>query len=143
MTPSTVWLIVAAICLIIEILPPPTHFFFLCMSLGAVAASVAALMTSLGWVPWVVFIVATVALTPMLIPLAKFLFKTGSTASNVDELIGEKAQVTEEISLNKTGSVKFRGEVWRAVSEGETISKEAWVQILRVDGTRVVVRRIP
>lgn len=143
MTPSKVWLIVAAVCLIIEILPPPTHFFFLCMSLGAVAASIAVLLTSITWVPWVVFAVTTVALTPMLIPLAKFLFKTSSTASNVDELINEKAQVMEDIALHKTGSVKFRGEVWRAMSEGESIPKDAWVQILRVDGTRVVVRRIP
>ncbi|OGR89295.1 MAG: hypothetical protein A2992_02700 [Elusimicrobia bacterium RIFCSPLOWO2_01_FULL_59_12] len=142
MTPWKAWLVAAAVCIIIEILPPPTHFFFLCMSLGALAASIAAFYNAIPWIPWAVFAVMTVALTPVLVPLAKFLFTPKSHPSNVDELIGEKALVLEAIGLNASGRVKVRGETWRAMSEGESIPKDAWVQVLRVDGTHVIVRRV-
>lgn len=135
------WLIAAAICIVIEILPPPTHFFFLCVALGALAASIAAFFTSTPWISWAVFIVSTLALTPVLIPLAKFLFTPKAHASNVDALIGEKALVLEDIAPKKPGVVKIRGEEWRAMSEGESFSKEAWVQVARVEGTHVIVRR--
>jgi len=70
-----IWLIVAAVSVVIEISPPPTHFFFLCVALGALAASITAFFSALRWLPWVVFGLTTGVLVPMLIPLAKFLFK--------------------------------------------------------------------
>jgi membrane protein implicated in regulation of membrane protease activity len=140
MTTKT-WLIVAAVCIVIEILPPPTHFFFLCVALGALAASIAAFFTAVTWVPWVAFAVTTVALTPMLIPLAKFLFTPKPHASNVDALIGQKALVLEDVSPDKPGMVKIRGETWRAMTEGDSFSKEMWVHVVRVEGTHVIVRR--
>jgi membrane protein implicated in regulation of membrane protease activity len=141
MTSWKSWLIVAAVSIIIEILPPPTHFFFLCVALGALAASIAAFFTTTPWVPWAVFGVTTVALTPMLIPLAKFLFTPKAHPSNVDALIGEKALVLETIVPKTPGVVKIRGETWRAMTEGESFNKDEWTQVVRVEGTHVVVRR--
>jgi inner membrane protein len=143
MISSKTWLLISVGFIIIEILPPPTHFFFLCVALGAIGAAIAAYFTDIVWIPWVVFSVVTVALVPLLIPLARFLFTPKSHPSNADEVINEKAQVIEEIGPNKSGVVKVRGETWRAISEGESIAKDATVQILRIDGTHVVVRRIP
>src|ERR1044072_9112637 len=122
---TQIWLLVAVICIIIEILPPPTHFFFLCVALGALGASIAAFFTDIHWIPWTVFAVSTVALTPMLIPLAKFLFTPKAHASNVDEMIGQKALVLEDIGPSAPGLVKVRGESWRAMSEGESIAKDS------------------
>ena len=136
-----VWLIVAAVCMVVEILPPPTHFFFLCVALGALGASIAAFFTALPWLPWAVFAVLTVALTPMLIPLARFLFTPKPHASNVDALIGEKALVLDDISVKAPGTVKVRGETWRAMTEADSFSKDIWVEIVRVEGTHVIVRR--
>ena len=135
------WLVGAVVCIVIEILPPPTHFFFLCVALGALAASIAAFFTAIPWLPWVVFITGTIALTPVLIPLARFLFTPKPTASNVDELIGQKALVLEPVAPGAPGLVKIRGESWRALTETESFRKDEWVQIERVDGTHVLVRR--
>src|ERR1700689_809547 len=68
------WLIGCVAFVILEILPPPTHFFFVCMAFGALGASIAALFSSIVWLPWAVFAVVSVALPPLMIPLAKFLF---------------------------------------------------------------------
>ena len=141
MTPK-IWLIAAAVCIVLEILPPATHFFFACVALGAIAASIASYYTAIAWVPWVVFVVISAALTPMLIPLAKFLFTPKAHASNVDALIGEKALVLEEIAPKTPGMVKVRGESWRAMTEGDSFAKDSWVQVVRVEGTHVIIRRV-
>ena len=73
MTPRH-WLIAAVVCIILEIIPPATHFFFLCLSLGALAAAIISVYSPIVWLPWVVFVVGSIALMPMMIPLAKFLF---------------------------------------------------------------------
>jgi membrane protein implicated in regulation of membrane protease activity len=141
MNPWKIWLLAAAVCVVIEILPPPTHFFFLCVAFGALGAAIASFFSTASWIPWVVFGVTTIALTPMLIPLARFLFTPKPHASNVDALIGEKALVLENIAPKTPGVVKIRGESWRAMSEGDSFNKDEWTQVIRVEGTHVVVRR--
>ena len=134
------WLTTAIVCVIIEILPPPTHFFFLGVAMGAVGAAAAAYFSALPWLPWAVFVGLTVIFTPLLIPLAKFLFSTKQHASNSDAVIGEKALVIERIDPKAPGVVKVRGDVWRAMS-AETIEKDQWVKVLSVEGTHVNVRK--
>ena len=68
------WLMTAAGLIVVEILPPATHFFVFCMALGALGASITALYSSSLWLPWLVFVCASIALMPLMIPLAKFLF---------------------------------------------------------------------
>jgi len=135
------WLIVCVGCVILEILPPPTHFFFVCMAFGALGASIAALFSGITWLPWVVFAVVSVALTPLMIPLAKFLFTPKPHASNVDALLGQKALVTEPIGPRAPGVVKVHGESWRAVSEKEELKKDEWAEIVKIEGASVIVRR--
>lgn len=135
------WLMAAVILVILEILPPPTHFFFVCMAFGALAASIAAFFSGAAWLPWAVFSVVSVALTPLLIPLAKFLFTPKSHASNVDAVIGQKALVLDPIDVGRAGTVKIGGETWRAVSQNERIEKDQWVEVLKVEGASVIVRR--
>ncbi len=74
MSPTRFWLLTAIVAVIIEIIPPPTHFFFLCVAFGALGAAIATVVTPVHWITWVVFAAVTVGLTPVLIPLAKFLF---------------------------------------------------------------------
>ena len=141
MTASELWLIAAVVCVVIEILPPPTHFFFLGLALGALAAAIAAFFSTLAWLPWTVFLVTSLGLTPLLIPMAKFLFTPRPHPSNVDALIGEKALVIEPVRTEAPGVVKVRGEAWRAMSEQDSFEKGEWAQVVRVEGTHVIIRR--
>ena len=137
------WLIACVAFVILEILPPPTHFFFVCMAFGALAGAVAAVFSTLAWLPWVVFAVVSVALTPLMIPLARFLFTPKAHASNVDALIGQKALVVETVDPKQAGTVKVGGEKWRAVSLEERFEKDTWVTVDRIEGASVIVRRAP
>jgi len=138
-----IWLVVAGVFLVIEILPPPTHFGALCLAFGALAASIAAFFTPTTWVPWVVFGLTSVALIPVLIPLARFLFTQKPHASNSDALIGQRALVVDSVSAKSPGMVKVRGEDWRAVTESDSDSfkENEWVEVVKIEGTHVVVRR--
>jgi membrane protein implicated in regulation of membrane protease activity len=133
------WLISAVVFVLIEIIPPPTHFGFLCLAFGALAAAITNVYTSIAWLPWVVFAMTSVALAPLLVPLARFLFSTKPHATNVDAIVGQRALVLETISSKGAGVVKIHGESWRATSEFEQIEKGEWAQIIRVDGTHVIV----
>jgi len=135
------WLIACVAFVILEILPPPTHFFFVCMAFGALGGAIAAVFSTITWLPWVVFAVVSVALTPLMIPLAKFLFTPKPHASNVDALIGKKALVTEDIGPKSSGVVKVQGESWRALSEKDEFKKDEWVEIVKIEGASVIIRR--
>lgn len=135
------WLIISVVFVIIEILPPPTHFFFLCLAFGALAAAVTALWANSVWVQWVVFGVGSLALLPVLIPLARFLFTPKETPTNVDALKGASATVVEPLDGKSPGIVRVRGEEWRALSQGERFEKDQTVEIVSVDGTHVIVKR--
>ncbi len=136
------WLIACVAFVILEILPPPTHFFFVCMAFGALGGAIAAVFSTIPWLPWVVFAVVSVALTPLMIPLAKFLFTPKPHASNVDALIGQKALVKEAVHPNTPGMVKIHGENWRAISEQDQFEKDQWVEIVRVEGASVIITRL-
>jgi inner membrane protein len=135
------WLITAVVCIIVEILPPPTQFFFLCLAFGALAAAIASAFTTISWLPWVVFSVTTVALTPLLVPLARFLFTPRQHPSNVDELIGQTGVVVDQITEQEGGKVRVGNDVWRARGAGDVIPKDTRVQVERVEGTFLIVRR--
>jgi membrane protein implicated in regulation of membrane protease activity len=136
------WLIACVGFVILEILPPPTHFFFVCMAFGALGAAIAAVFSTAVWLPWVVFAVVSIALTPLMIPLAKFLFTPKPHASNVDALLGQKALVTQAIHPREPGVVKIHGESWRAVSYQDNFEKDQWVEIEKIEGASVIVRRL-
>ena len=59
-----------------------------------------------------------------------------------DRCIGKEGVVVEELNNNKnTGRVRLEGEEWRAESDvGEIIPQGARVTVIRVEGTRLIVR---
>ena len=47
-------------------------------------------------------------------------------------------------NLNSTGEVKIHGEVWRAITENdsEIIEVDKQVEVLRIDGVKLIVKAI-
>ena len=63
--------------------------------------------------------------------------------TNVDRVIGMEGIVAEEISnLAGTGKVSLGGNTWtaRTESEGGIIPKETVVEVLRVEGVKLIVK---
>ena len=141
--PSTgfwVWVVAAAVFLIAEIFT--SGFFLFPFGIGAAAAAVLHWFGLPVWSQWAAFIVVSAAVTLVARRYAAKSVKSG-TATGIDRLIGQKAIVTERIDNAKaTGQVRIQHEEWRAWSDGgEPIPAEGQVEVLRIEGNHVVVRR--
>jgi membrane protein implicated in regulation of membrane protease activity len=136
----TFWIVVALIFFAIEILTPGV-FFFACLGVGALGGCLATSLSGSEAVAWVSFAVVAIASVFLLRPLAVKYLSKGVKRSNVDALLGQKAWVTAAIEPPALGMVKIDGEIWRAQSH-EAIPAETWVLVEKVEGTRLIVKKV-
>ena len=138
------WLIISVVMFIGEMVCPV--FFMFWFAIGALAALVVSLITSNLAVQIVVFLVVSIVLVIFMKPLTNKLFKNKTKDElNMNGIIGKTAVVTKKIdNLNGTGEVKIHGEVWRALNESdnEIIEAEKHVEVLRIDGVKLIVKAI-
>ncbi|MGN1142508.1 MAG: NfeD family protein [Oliverpabstia sp.] len=136
------WLAIMIVFLVIEIatLGLTTIWF----AGGALVACIAALLHANIWVQIVLFLVVSVLLLLFTRPLAIRYMNKDRTKTNVDSMVGKEAVVTETIdNLKAQGVVQVNGLEWTARSEKsqEVIPKGAIVEIGRVDGVKLIVRK--
>lgn len=117
-----IWLLVAAVFVLIEIFT--SGFAVACFSVGCVFASIlAALDLSLTW-QIVAFAAGTFLAFIFIRPLVmKYLDKRtndSNVKTNMDNVIGKIAVVTERIEENGFGRVKIDGDDWKAQTEDGT-----------------------
>ena len=136
------WLAIVIVLLVIEIatLGLTTIWF----AGGALVACIAALLHANIWVQIVLFLVVSVLLLFFTRPLAVRYMNKDRTKTNVDSMVGKEAVVTEAIdNLKAQGVVQVNGLDWTARSEEsqEVIPKGAIVEVGRVDGVKLIVRK--
>ncbi|MCX7996959.1 MAG: NfeD family protein [Patescibacteria group bacterium] len=68
-------------------------------------------------------------------------FDIATKATNIDAVIGAKAQVIKSITPHTPGQVKVDGEIWRAVAS-EDIAKGEMVKVHSVSGVTLTVAKI-
>jgi len=89
----------------------------------------------------VVFLVVSSAMLLILRPiLAKYL-KKNDVKTNADRLIGKHAVCLKEIALDVRGEVTIEGKIWSAIAN-ETVAIGEKVEVLAIDGVKLVVRRL-
>ena len=135
------WLIIAGLCLVIEIYT--VGFFIFWFGIGALFALLVSFLTSNLFIQIVVFLVSSSLLVILTKPLMKKFTKNEKTVpTNFFSLSGKQGIVTKKIdSDNSTGQVKVKGELWSAISDKD-IEKDARVKILGVDGVKLKVEKI-
>ncbi|MFV0528183.1 MAG: NfeD family protein [Lachnospiraceae bacterium] len=112
-------------------------------AVGALVAFLASLLQAPIWLQIVLFLVISLVLLIFTRPIALKLLGNKKEATNVDGLIGKNAIVTDKIdNLRETGTVFINGLEWTARSQTEdtVIEKDAVVEILQVDGVKLIVR---
>ena len=137
---GTVWIGIMALAIIVEIMTVDmTSIWF---AGGALVASIAAYCGVSITIQIIIFMTLSVLLLLALKPLMKKKLKVEVTPTNADELIGEVYPALSDIGPGKqTGQIKIRDVEWRAESEnGALIKKDTAVKILRIEGTRLVVK---
>ncbi len=136
------WIIVGVLTSATEIFIPT--FFLFWFGLGAFAAAISSLFVDL-MVQIIIFIVVSAILVIFTRPLAlKVLQRKDSPRKiSIDEIIGQRALVIETIDRQKgKGKIKINGDIWRAITDdGSIIDINSYVTILRIEGTKTVVRK--
>ncbi len=140
--PEIVWLIILALCLVVEIatLGLVTIWF----AGGALVTFFVAMVTDNLLIQVIVFLVVSLVLLFFTRPIAKKFYNEKRTKTNVDSVIGEQCKVTEAIdNFNGTGTVLLNGLEWTARSKDETVIEAgACVKVCKVDGVKVIVEKV-
>ncbi len=129
-----IWIIVAAVCLVLELFT--SGFGVFCFTVGALGGVAASL---LGWditgqviAFCVVSLVSFVFLRPLLLRVFFQGKDEDKVKTNADALVGRTGVVIEAIDRGaKTGLVKIDGDVWQAVPlQGDPIAAGCEVRVV-------------
>ena len=140
-----IWLLIAAVFVVIEIFT--SGFAVACFSVGCVFGSIlAACDLSLTW-QVVAFAVGTFLAFVFIRPIVmKYLDKkTNDTGvkTNMDNIIGKIAVVTEKIEENGYGRVKIDGDDWKAkTKDGSAAEVGAKVEIESFESIILTVKKL-
>lgn len=113
-------------------------------AVGALAACVTSLITDNWIIQAIVFIIVTVVVLIFLRPIAIKYINNKAEKTNVDSLIGKKVKVLEDIdNVNVKGKVSINGMEWTARSaEGNIIKKDTLVEVMEIEGVKVIVKEV-
>ena len=137
------WLIVLVVMTVIEIITLGlTTVWF---AGGALAAFIASLLGANIVVQVILFVVVSVLLLALTRPLAVEYLNKDRIRTNAESLIGKTAVVKQEIdNLNAQGQVSVDGQEWTARSvEEQVITKNVQVEIVEINGVKLMVRQKP
>lgn len=136
------WLILAGFFLILEI--ATEGFLIFWFGIGALIAMIIsfiwpeAMLTQI-----IVFGIASAILVLCTRKFSKKVEPKTSNTSNVYSILNKEALVTTEIdNILGKGQIKIDGDIWSAKSEnGEKISVNSKVEIVKIDGVKAVVKQ--
>lgn len=111
------------------------------MVVGGIAALIANLLGAPIWIQTGTFAVVTTLTLVLTRPLVKKLINSKRVETNAGRYIGKTGIVTSDINNEKgLGQVTVMGTVWSARSEsGDLISAGSNVQVLRIEGVKLIV----
>lgn len=138
-----IWLIIAGVCLVIEIIT--VGFLVFWFAIGALFAMLASFFTDNLVIQTAVFVISSGLLIFATKPFVKkFMDNKKSVKTNVYSVVGKVGIVTSDInSIDGSGQVKVNGEVWSAIGENDAnISKGTEVEIKEIKGVKAIVTPI-
>ena len=133
------WLMAFIILVVMEFLTMGlTTIWF---AIGALAAFFASMFGATLWVQIVLFLVISLVVLVFYRPLAVKYVNSRRIRTNVDDLIGKEAKVTEKIdNLNQMDRVVLNGMDWSArTTIGGTIDVDTVVRVTDVQGVKLIV----
>ncbi len=134
------WLIIAGICLIIEIMT--VGFLIFWFAIGALLAMVVSFFTDNLIIQMSVFVLSSTILIFTTKPFVqKFVNRRDGIKTNVYSTIGKVGIVTKDIdSIECLGQIKVNGEIWSAIGiDDKSIPKGTEVEIKEIKGVKAIV----
>ncbi len=139
-----IWVIVALVFGIIEIFTP--SFIAFSIAIGCLFSALGAGLEASFKIQLLLFSAGTAisffGVRPFMLKFAHK--KSNAVKTNIDALVGKKGRVTETINnAANTGRVMVEGDDWRALTEDDSVVNAGEnIEVMQVDSTRLIVRRI-
>jgi len=137
------WAVLLVVFVVVEIATAGlTSIWFALGAAGALISAAIAPMPQLLWLQVMIFLLISAVTLYFTRPLAKKYAKVKETHTNADRVLAMIGVVREPIcNLEGTGVVYVGGKLWTARAEGEEqIAKDTQVDILRIEGVKLIVR---
>ena len=136
------WLMAFIILVVMEFLT--MGLITIWFAIGALTAFFASLFGASFWIQIILFLVVSLVVLVVYRPLAVKYVNSKRTKTNVDDLVGKEAKVTEKIdNLNQTGRVVLNGMDWSArTTIGGTIDVDTIVKVIEVKGVKLIVEPV-
>ena len=132
------WLIAAGIFFIVEI--ATTGFLIFWLGIGSILAMITSFITNNLFIQTAVFVVSSIILILLTKPLvSKYIDNKKPIPTNAYSIIGKIGIATTDIDSINGGQVKVNGEIWSAKAD-TTIVKDTKVEILRIEGVKLIVK---
>lgn len=134
------WFVLMVVFLIAEA-ACPVHLVSIWFAVGALAATVVALLSGALWLQITLFLGISGVLLALLWPFTKKMFKPSLVKTNVDAVLDSTGRVTAAIdNVEARGQVKLGAMEWTARStSGQPIPSGALVRVDRIEGVKVFV----
>lgn len=136
-----IWLIVAGVCFILEIIT--VGFLIFWFAIAALVVSLLSLLIPNVIVQSVIFVILSAILVLFTRPFAKKVNASDNTITNSNRFIGKTGLVKKALSEHQSGQVKVEGEVWTAVLDEnilQEIPEGSTVEIIAIDGVKLIVK---
>ena len=137
-----IWLIIAGVCLIGEIMT--SGFLVFWLSIGALLSMIVSFFTDNIIIQTAVFVISSAILIFATKPFVKKFAKTKNVKTNAFSIIGQNGIVTKDIdSINSKGQVKIDGETWSAVGKDDIdIPKGTEIEVVEIKGVKAIVKPV-
>ena len=137
------WAILAVLCLILEL--TAGDFFVICFAIGALFACLGSVLGLGIYLQLAVFAVFSLACLFWVRPFARRYLHKGEDRriSNADALMGRQGKVVETVKAGDFGRVQIDGDIWKAVTDGDTdIPEGAAVCVVGRESTIITVEKL-
>lgn len=139
-----IWLIVAGVCFIIEIIT--VGFLVFWFGIGALLTMMVSLLFPNNLLlQTTIFVLSSTLLIFLTKPfIEKFAKSDKKVVTNAYSIIGKKGIVLQDINPTYgIGQIKVAGEVWSAKTiDGSTIEKGTQIEVQKIDGVKAIVEPI-
>ena len=140
MSLTAIWLLLCALCLILEMFTISFLLFF--PGVGAFLAFLTSLVTDTFGIQLFVFIISSTLMIIFIRPIIAKLFKSKTIATNSNSLIGKSGIVLKDIvGTDTVGQVKVAGEVWSAICDEKLkFKKDSKIIVESIEGVKLIVK---
>lgn len=132
------WFVACLMLIFIEI--STVNLVSIWFAIGALFSMILAIFVDNFLLQLLVFIVVSIIALLVTKPVVKKLKSNDVVPTNVDRVIGKKAEVIKKITPDEYGEVKVLGTIWTATSD-TVLDVSDKVIVKKIDGVKLVVEK--